>query len=325
MRHNSSIAICFLFLSITSVFAQDASQRSLTPGADPNLNINLPMQRVGPEDLLAVQVYDSPEFTRSVRVSADGTIRLPMLKEVIEVKGLLPSEIEVKVKEALQRAELLVDPFVTVNIAEYHSRPISVTGAVRTPTIFQAVGKVTLLDALARGGGLDNASGNAGPDIVVTSPNGPDGQQSVRRIPVKALLSGTDPELNVKLSGGEEIRVPEVGHFVVQGSVAKPGVYPVLDPLSTNTVTTAIAQAGGLIQFAAHRAVITRIDEQGVTHTIQVPLWDIQDHKKPDIQLQARDILQIPDSPKRRITQTTIQTLSGVGAGATTGLIIYKH
>jgi protein involved in polysaccharide export with SLBB domain len=197
-----------------------------------------------------------------------------------------------------------------------------VTGAVKLPTIFQAIGSVKLLDAIARAGGVDATL--AGADVVVTRANGADGQL-VQRIPLKALMAGADPELNLKLSGGEEVRIPEVGKIVVEGNVQRPGVYPVLDPLSTNTVMTAIAQAGGLAQYADHQAYIFRTDDQGVTHQIPVPLWDIQNRRKPDITLQARDTLQVPDSPKRRITQTTIQTLSGVGASATTGLIIYKH
>ena len=42
--------------------------------------------------------------------------------------------------EALQAAELIVDPFVTVTVAEYNSRPINVMGAVKKPLTFQAVG-----------------------------------------------------------------------------------------------------------------------------------------------------------------------------------------
>ena len=284
--------------------------------------MNLPAQRVGgPEDLITVNVYDSPEFTRSVRVALDGSIRLPMMKKTIPVAGLMPDEIAERIVDALKREQLLVDPYVTVNIAEYHSRPVNVTGAVRNPINFQAVGSLTLLDALARAGGVLTSEA-AGADIIVTRENGAAGQ-SVQRIPVKALMSGADPDLNLKLTGGEEILVPEVGKIVVEGNVAKPGIYPVLDPLSTNTVMTAIAQAGGLAQFADHVAYIIRTDDQGNVHRIQVPLWDIQNRKKPDITLQARDTLQVPDSPKRRITQQVITTASGVGAAVTTGVVVY--
>ena len=121
------------------------------------------------------------------------------------------------------------------------------------------------------------------------------------------------------------MRIPEVARIIVQGNVARPGVYPVLEPLTNNTVTSALAQAGGLAQFAEHTAYIYRTDEQGVKHTIEVPLWEILKRRKPDVGLQARDTLYVPDSPKRRITQTAIQAVTGVAATASTTAIIAAH
>jgi polysaccharide biosynthesis/export protein len=296
-----------------------AAQTVPAPVADLNPSSNLPQQRVGPEDLLGLSVYDAPELTRTVRVSAEGTIRLPMMpKSPIRVEGLLPNEIEVLVAEALQREKLLVDPFVTVNVVEYHSRPINVSGAVRTPTIFQAVGTVTLLDAIARAGGL--VPDQAGAEIIVTRPNGENSPQSIQRIPVKALISGADPLLNIKLTGGEEIRIPDVGKVIVFGSVNKPGAYPILDG-AANTVMTAIAQAQGTVQYFSHTAYIYRPDEKGAMHEITVPLGDILKRKQPDITLQARDALYVPDSSGRRITQTAVTAMTGVGASAVMSMI----
>src|SRR5919198_5161826 len=99
---------------------------------------SLPAQRIGPNDLVAVSVYDSPELTRTVRVGPDGMIRLPMLKRRIQADGLLPGALEAAIAEALRAEELIVDPVVTVTIAEYRSRPVSVAGAVRHPITFQA-------------------------------------------------------------------------------------------------------------------------------------------------------------------------------------------
>ena len=42
---------------------------------------NLPSQKLGVDDLIAVSVYDAPELTRTVRVEPDGAIHLPMLTE----------------------------------------------------------------------------------------------------------------------------------------------------------------------------------------------------------------------------------------------------
>jgi polysaccharide export outer membrane protein len=304
-------------LSLTAQ-VPDARQTVPTPVADLNPSSNLPLQRVGPEDLLGLNVYDAPELTRTVRVSAEGTIRLPMLKSPIRVDGLMPNEIEKLVAEALEREKLFVDPYVTVNVVEYHSRPINVSGAVRTPTIFQAIGTVTLLDALARAGGI--VPDQAGPEIIITRPNGDNSPQSIQRIPVKALIAGSDPQLNLKLTGGEEVRVPDVGKIVVFGSVNKPGAYPVLDS-AANTVMSAIAQAQGTVQYFSHTAFIYRPDEKGAMHEITVPLGDILKRKQPDITLQARDVLYVPDSSGRRITQTAVTAMTGVGSSAVMSMI----
>jgi polysaccharide export outer membrane protein len=324
----------FLTLSVVFIAALPLAAQQLDPAhpiyagiSEPNQGSNLPIQKVGPEDLLGLQVYDAPEFTRTVRISADGTIRLPMLKEKLRAEGLFPSDIEVLLAEALKREGLFVDPFVTVNVVEYHSRPISVGGMVRTPVIFQAVGKVTLLDALARAGGVvPDISGITSNEVVVSRPNGdsgtPDsGTPSVQHIPLKLLMSGTDPALNLTLLGGEEIRVPDVGKIVVTGNVVRPGVYPFLDPAETNTVKSAVGQAWGMAQYWGNIGYIYRTDPQGKTNEITIPLRKIMERKAPDVILQARDVLYIPDSSGRRITQETVTMLMGLGPAATSALI----
>ena len=296
--------------------------------------INLPAQPIGVEDLIAIQVYDAPELTRTARVLADGTIRLPMLKKAIAVRGLLPIEIEGAIVAEIKQEQLLVDPFVSVSVLEYHSRPINVSGAVKIPTVFQAVGNVNLLEAIAKAGGL---APEAGGEIIITKPSeGPAGatgdgrpnaesaQQTIRRVPVRALIEGTDPTANIKLTGGEEIRVPTVGTVVVSGNVRESGVFPVQESGST-TVLTAIAQAKGLGDFQPKLAYIFRPDEKGTRHEILVELKKIKERKSPDVVLFPKDLLYVPDNNRAKITQQTIQALVGVGSTVTTGLIVYRR
>jgi polysaccharide biosynthesis/export protein len=121
---------------------------------------NLPAQRIGANDLIAVQVYDAPELTRTIRVSNEGDIRLPMLRQRLHAQGVLPSELELIIAAALEQEKILVEPVVTVTMVEYHSRPISVAGAVRRPLTFQAIGRTTLLDAITRAEGLSQPATN---------------------------------------------------------------------------------------------------------------------------------------------------------------------
>jgi polysaccharide export outer membrane protein len=236
-----------------------------------------------------------------------------MISTTLKVEGLMPVEVEALIREQLIKDQLLVDPFVTVNVADYHSRPISINGAVKTPTSFQAIGNVNLLDALAKGGGL---APEAGGEIIITRPNGTTGVQSVQRIPVKALLDGSDPQLNVKLTGGEEIRVPIAGMVVVSGNVKESGVFPVQEG-GTTTVLTAIAQAKGLGDFHPKMAYIFRPDEQGTRHEIPVELKKIMDRKDPDVVLQPKDLLYVPDNNRAKTWNQVMTTLVPLGTAAT--------
>ena len=285
---------------------------------------NLPAQRIGANDLVAVSVYDAPELTRTVRVGADGLLRLPMLKRRIKAAGLMPGELETAIASALVTEGLIVDPFVTVTIAEYNSRPISVAGAVKQPLTFQAAGPVTLLEAITKAGGL---APEAGPEILVSrSQTGADGSVTalVQRILVKGLIDAADPTLNISLIGGEEIRVPEVGRVYVIGNVKKPGAFAVQDGMES-TVLKMLALSEGLMPYAAKDAYIYRREANGSKNEIQIPLNKIMDRKAPDAPLLANDILYVPDNKGRRMTLGALERIMAFGAGAGTALIYTVH
>jgi polysaccharide export outer membrane protein len=296
-------------------FAQGQGQR---PAAEPG-TANLPIQKIGPNDLIAVSVYDSPELTRPIRVDADGLIHLPMLKGAITAKGLMPAELERSIAQALVDEKLIVDPFVTVTVAEYSSRPISVTGSVKTPVTFQATGPVTLLEAITRAGGITPDAGN---EILVSrkaDASRPGASGLVQRVSVKSLIEGGDPGVNIELSGGEEIRVPEGGKIFVIGNVRKPGAYP-LQGDSATTVLQVLALAEGLSPNAGNQAFVFR-RESGSSNKNEIPveLKKILDRKAPDTALTASDILYVPDNRGRRLGLAALERvlMFGTTAGAT--------
>jgi polysaccharide export outer membrane protein len=314
-----------MVLSIGLLLLTAVAQAQMRPAAAADPNANLPALSIGPNDLIAISVYDSPELTRTVRVGADGMIRLPMLKQRIKADGVLPAELEAAIAAALRAEQLLVDPVVTVTIAEYNSRPISVAGAVRGPITFQAAGPVTLLDALTRAGGL---SPEAGPEILVSRAQpGDDGAPAalVQRIPVKALIDAADPSMNLKLAGGEEIRVPEVGKVYVVGTVKRPGAFPV-QTTSETTVLQMLALAEGLAPFASKRAYIYRQEAAtGSKHEIPIELSKILGRKAPDVPLEPNDILYIPDNSGRRMTVNALEKVAGFGMSTASGVLVWRR
>jgi polysaccharide export outer membrane protein len=324
----------------TALFASPASAQEKFPQSAPDSGPNLPAQPIGPNDLIAVSVYGAPELTRTIRVGTDGLIRLPMVKQKIAARGLMPAELESKIAEALANEEILVDPAVTVTIAEYHSRPISVAGAVKRPITFQAVGKTTLLEALTRAEGLNT---DAGSEILISRPARNGQPPVVERIRVNGLIDAADPALNVTLEGGEEIRVPQVGRVFVVGNVKKPGAFRMEDGFGM-TVLKALAMAEGLAPYATKEAYVyrrgispapgltERLSQPGTQQALQqsseevpIDLRKILDRKSPDVALGANDIFYVPDNRKGRIAMGVLDKTLGFATSTASGILVLSH
>jgi polysaccharide export outer membrane protein len=322
------IAIFLLALSVagTVLSQQPVDSSHASSGATAFSNgPNLPVAKLGSDDLIGVSVYDSPELTRTVRVDAEGFIRLPMVKQRIRASGLLPVELESAIATALVNEQVMVSPIVTVSVVEYHSRPITVAGAVKSPTTFQASDNVTLLDAISRAGGLTSS---AGAEILVSRP-APDGGESsvalVQRVSVHSLLDVADPASNFNLRGGESIRVPEAGQIFVVGNVKRPGAFPITNG-SESSVLKALSLSGGLDSFASHVAYIYRNDAaSGQKNEIPVNLKNILARKSPDVPLLANDMMYVPNESGLRASAKALEIVAGIGIGVASLVIFATH
>ncbi len=326
MRRFPTILLMIAIACPISAQQQPHNQNSMGAiVASSNSLSDLPIERVGNDDLLGIAVYDAPELSGTVRVDSTGEIRLPMLRQDIQAAGLFPADLEKSIASALIRDHVLVDPVVTVTVVEYRSRPISVVGAVRNPVTFQATGAVTLLDAISQAGGLTE---NAGPEILVSEKSGDSNASAaplVRRIPVRGLIGAVDPSLNLVLQGGEVIRVPEAGKFYVLGNVHRPGAFSITDG-SASTVLKALALSEGLDHFSGHIAYIYRSEvASGGRNEIPIELKKIMDRKAPDVPLLPNDILYVPEATGRKATLTALDRISGIGATVGTTLIYVYH
>ena len=108
--------------------------------------------KVGPNDLIDIEVLDLENLKRTVRVNAAGAISLPLIGRVV-VAGLNSQEIEEMI--ASRYAEkYLQNPQVSIFIKEFTTERITIEGAVGRPGIFPLTGQITLLRALAMAGGF---------------------------------------------------------------------------------------------------------------------------------------------------------------------------
>ncbi|HSC76937.1 MAG TPA: polysaccharide biosynthesis/export family protein, partial [Candidatus Acidoferrales bacterium] len=86
---------------------------------------------IGPGDLLGITVYDAPDLSRDVRVSASGVILLPLIPQPVQADGLTPEELAMSLAREFEERQILRNPQITVLVKEYKSRPVAVLGAVK--------------------------------------------------------------------------------------------------------------------------------------------------------------------------------------------------
>ncbi len=284
----------------------------------PAIGSNESYEPVNAGDLIYVYITDDPDLTRTYRIAPDGTISLPGVSETLAIAGLAPAAVEQVIARGLLKAKILVNPMVSVNVLEYRSRPVQISGAVKHPLTIQALGNMRLLDALARCDGLD---ADAGFEILVLR-NGSDGVSEPEiHIPVQALLEGLDPQLNIALHGGEQIRVPRAGKIYIVGNVKNPGAFPITEADGLS-VLKAVGLCQGLLPFSREDAVIYRLSPGASQRTeITVPVKAILKRRAADVRLRPNDILYVSDFTGRRHTAEVFDRITGVGTAASSALM----
>jgi polysaccharide export outer membrane protein len=145
--------------------------------------------RVGPNDLLDVEVLNLDGAKRTVRVNAAGYITMPLIGAVT-VAGLTQQQVEARIAE-LYGAKYLQDPQVSVFIKEFTTERITVDGAVVKPGIYPLVGQMTLLRVIALAGGFGNIANSS---KVMLFRQGENGQRQVATFDVDRIRSGTDTD-----------------------------------------------------------------------------------------------------------------------------------
>ncbi len=189
--------------------------------------------KVGSEDLLEIAVFEDEKLNKTVRVSSQGNISLPLLG-ILRVKGLTASEVEREIRDLLAE-KYFQDPHVTVFIKEYRSQRISVLGAVEKPSVYDISGQKTVLEALAMAGGLKEDASHVlflirppKPEEEVLQENKETNQETAKTfvIDLDELVINSNWSLNMPLLNGDIINVPVSGRVFVGGYVKGPGWIP---------------------------------------------------------------------------------------------------
>jgi polysaccharide export outer membrane protein len=157
--------------------------------------------KIGPQDILRIDVWKEAEVSRAVPVRPDGKISLPLLNDV-QAAGLTPMQLSVVIADGLKK--YMNDPQVTVSVSEINSRRIYVTGEVTRAGTFPLLPNMTVLQALSSSGGFTQFAKLKNIYVLRIE----DGKQVKLPFNYKDAVNGKKPEQNVLLQPGDVIVVP---------------------------------------------------------------------------------------------------------------------
>jgi polysaccharide export outer membrane protein len=258
---------------------------------------------LGPGDLLEITVFDTPELAQRTRVSNEGKITMPLLGE-INARGLSPNELEATIRSKLIEGQFVKDPQVSVFVVEYAGQTAFITGEVNKPGGYALLRSHRLRDLISVAGGLTPRAGNS---VTIARDGNPQ--------PIHVDLNSQDEaQNNPEVMPGDNITVPQTGIVYVLGDVERPGGF-VLDRRSSLSVIQALALAEGTKSSASlSKARLIRTNQEQ-REEIPLDLRKILKSQRPDVFLQAGDIVFVPGSLTRGMGRRAIDTILATASG----------
>ncbi len=195
------LCLCVLTGTLTQATAQAPAQRppAERPADDtkPLAGVDPATFQIGAEDILAIQVWREPDFSRQVMVRPDGKITLPLIAEV-QASGLTPDQLAKTLTESLSK--YLNNPQVIVTVLQVNSKKYFITGEIQRPGSFPLVVPTRVLEAISAAGGFRDFANEK--KIVILRK----GQRL--KFNYKEVIKGKNTEQNILIENGDYIIVP---------------------------------------------------------------------------------------------------------------------
>jgi polysaccharide biosynthesis/export protein len=335
------VALAFVLSLAMFAYAQEPQQQQSSPPPGQGQSSAMDIQGsksylLGPGDVVDVRVFGQPELSSNVQVDSDGNLSaLPFLEKPISAKCRTDKDVQKDI--TLAYSKFINNPQVSVRISERNSRqPATVFGAVRQAARVEMKRKVRLNELMAVSGGFtERASGTI--QILHTEPlMCPEpGEEAAAapidgtRIPLQIVkisdLRAGKVEANPVIRPGDYVLVTEAEPVYITGSVMSPGGVYLRDQLM---LSRALAMVGGARKEAklSEVRIFRQIPGSANQEVITVDVAAIKKNQKPDVPLQAYDVIEVPEAgmfSSSRIASTLMGALSGGISSAVTNTGMY--
>ena len=206
-----TIAIVQLSLTLASLQGQaPANAPSMSSGAaaasadpsQPQLEQRHPRYKIQCEDVMLLTFPLSPELNQTVTVQPDGYINLQNVGSLY-VKNLTIPEVVESLKGTF--SGVLHNPIIDVDLQDFQKPFFIATGQVGKPGQYDLRADITVAEAIAIAGGLNNGAKS---NVYLFHRTSTDWYK-VRKIDVNHILHGKDLNEDSMIQPGDMIYVPQ--------------------------------------------------------------------------------------------------------------------
>jgi len=178
-------------------------QMSEAAAIDPYYNTFFNTYKLGPEDVISVEVFNQPRYSRAgITIPPSGRVSLVLIPRGVFVSGKTVEEVADTIKKKYD--EFIIDPQVSVSLDKAASYRYSVVGDVAQPGVRMMSHRMTVTEALAEAGGV-LATGDKSKVVVLR--RGANAMPEPIVVNVSAIYKGRAPDNNY-LVPGDQILVP---------------------------------------------------------------------------------------------------------------------
>ena len=159
---------------------------------------------IGPGDVLNIAFWRDKDISGDVVVRPDGKISLPVVNE-IQASGLTPDQLRVSVVKAAARL-FTEEPIVFVTVRQINSRQVYIIGSVKKPGPYPLLESTTILQLIAKAGGLEDFADKKH-IVIVRAEKRPDGENWTLEVSYDDFTDRRKLKTNVELKPGDTVIV----------------------------------------------------------------------------------------------------------------------
>lgn len=207
MKSKLKILLLGAALCASSAKAQDSAAQKPEASSKPAPAAQAPASvvdadyKIGPQDVVRIDVWKEPDISRTIPVRPDGKITLPLLNDV-QAAGLTAMQLANSLHDSFSK--FLTNPQVTVTVTEINSRRVYITGEVVRAGALPLLPGMTVLQALSSSGGFTQFAKTKNIYVLRTE----DGKQVKHPFNYKEVVKGNLQDQNILLQPGDVIVVP---------------------------------------------------------------------------------------------------------------------